>query len=170
LSLIGFKKSLFDGVLDQGEDQVFMGESKLKKFMNTVETVTEDHKNMKAQDQEVIGSQVRRITKSLEHKTRSSDTSFQKPATNNQAQAVQDLFTTGIEFLSKLQQTMAEGQGSQSQAGRPQSSPLQKKQVSSFIERDPQTGQSNLKIPLPDAEVLDKAARALNALVTNMKK
>jgi len=37
LSLLSFKKSVFLGVIDGGSDEVFMGESALKRFMKTVE-------------------------------------------------------------------------------------------------------------------------------------
>ncbi|HCU24672.1 MAG TPA: helicase SNF2, partial [Deltaproteobacteria bacterium] len=40
LDLLAFKKSLFAGVLDGGEDSVFLGGSRLKKFMESVEKVT----------------------------------------------------------------------------------------------------------------------------------
>jgi SNF2 family DNA or RNA helicase len=40
LSLLKFKKSLFAGVLDGGEKEVFLGGSRLKRFMETVENVT----------------------------------------------------------------------------------------------------------------------------------
>jgi len=37
LGLLSFKKKMFEGALDWGEDSVVMGESKMKKFMKTVE-------------------------------------------------------------------------------------------------------------------------------------
>src|SRR5206468_11571168 len=40
LSVLKFKKSLFSGVLDGGEKEVFLGGSRLTKFMETVETAT----------------------------------------------------------------------------------------------------------------------------------
>jgi superfamily II DNA or RNA helicase len=40
LSLLGFKKSLFSGVLDDGEKEVFLGKSRLNRFMETVEKAT----------------------------------------------------------------------------------------------------------------------------------
>lgn len=39
LSVLKFKSSLFAGVLDNGEDQIFMGEDKFKRFMTSVEQV-----------------------------------------------------------------------------------------------------------------------------------
>jgi hypothetical protein len=40
LSVIGFKKSLFAGVLDGGEKEVFLGGTRLKKFIETVDRAT----------------------------------------------------------------------------------------------------------------------------------
>src|SRR5262249_49880361 len=40
LSVLRFKKSLFAGVLDGGEKDVFLGGSRLNKFLETVEKVT----------------------------------------------------------------------------------------------------------------------------------
>src|SRR5207248_11193693 len=40
LSLLKFKKSLFSGVLDGGETEVFLGGSRLARFMETVEKAT----------------------------------------------------------------------------------------------------------------------------------
>src|SRR4029079_14843856 len=40
LSVLKFKKSLFAGVLDGGEKEVFLGGSRLSKFMETVEKAT----------------------------------------------------------------------------------------------------------------------------------
>ncbi len=42
LGMIQFKKSMAAGVLDDGDDAIFMGDSKFKKFMASVETITRD--------------------------------------------------------------------------------------------------------------------------------
>jgi SNF2 family DNA or RNA helicase len=41
LDVLEFKSSLADGVLDKGEDVIFMGESNFKKFMNSMEEMLE---------------------------------------------------------------------------------------------------------------------------------
>ena len=43
LNTIIFKKSLFSGVLDNGQDQVFMSESKFDKFISDIINVTDDN-------------------------------------------------------------------------------------------------------------------------------
>jgi SNF2 family DNA or RNA helicase len=42
LGVLQFKKSMAAGVLDDGEDAIFMGDSKFKQFMASVETITRD--------------------------------------------------------------------------------------------------------------------------------
>jgi len=39
LEVLKFNSSLFGGVLDNGEDKIFMGTDKFKQFMQSVETV-----------------------------------------------------------------------------------------------------------------------------------
>ena len=40
LSLLSFKKSLFAGILEDGQDEVFLGGTRLKRFMDSVEKTT----------------------------------------------------------------------------------------------------------------------------------
>jgi len=50
LSVLRFKKSLFAGVLDGGETEVFLGGSRLNKFMETVESTTKAIPEAMAED------------------------------------------------------------------------------------------------------------------------
>jgi hypothetical protein len=40
LSLLSFKKSLFAGILEDGQDEVFLGGTRLNRFMDSVEKAT----------------------------------------------------------------------------------------------------------------------------------
>lgn len=40
IAVLKFKTSLFDGILNDGEDSIFMGEDKFREFMKTVESIT----------------------------------------------------------------------------------------------------------------------------------
>jgi len=57
LDLLKFKKSLFAGALDkEGENVVMVGESQLKRFMQSVETVTNNlEKTDSARDKQKTG-------------------------------------------------------------------------------------------------------------------
>lgn len=50
LSTLKFKSSLFEGVLDNGEDSVFLETNRLDKIMETVETLTEDVEDVVAEE------------------------------------------------------------------------------------------------------------------------
>jgi hypothetical protein len=50
LSVLRFKKSLFAGMLDGGETEVFLGGSRLNKFMETVESTTKAIPEAMAED------------------------------------------------------------------------------------------------------------------------
>ncbi|NJO12270.1 MAG: hypothetical protein HC872_01015 [Gammaproteobacteria bacterium] len=51
LSLLDFKRSLFAGVLDGGEKEVFLGGSRLQQFMKSVSAVTEDAESEAAESE-----------------------------------------------------------------------------------------------------------------------
>ncbi|MDQ1265387.1 MAG: hypothetical protein QG635_537, partial [Bacteroidota bacterium] len=60
LGLLRFKQSIFEGVLDGGDDNVFMGDDKFKKIMAVVENITEppfEHSDTDAEEtnEEVYG-------------------------------------------------------------------------------------------------------------------
>ncbi|MFH1777227.1 MAG: DEAD/DEAH box helicase [Candidatus Omnitrophota bacterium] len=56
LGLIGFKKSMFYGVLDKGENEVFMGTTRFNRFIKTVEQASkamdEQKKNIEKEDED----------------------------------------------------------------------------------------------------------------------
>ena len=47
LSLLSFKQSLFSGVLDKGKDEVFLGGTRLKRFMDSVDQATANYSGRK---------------------------------------------------------------------------------------------------------------------------
>ena len=141
LSVLSFKRSLFAGVLDAGEDNIFLGKNRLKKFMESVETVTgaipeTDHETPPAEPEIPIEA---------------------KTAPESVAEPWQELLSTGAAFLQALGKKTA---GSQ-KAGRPD--------LTTLLERDEKTGKSYLKIPLPDKEVIQSTLPAINSLLDALK-
>lgn len=88
LDVLKFKSSLFGGILDNGEDQIFMGESKFKKFMQSVEQMTRVEKKFKPD---------------IEEQTQL----FEPSESNARAQAAVQLFTTTAQVFGTLAQTFA---------------------------------------------------------------
>jgi superfamily II DNA/RNA helicase len=161
LSLLKFKKSLFAGVLDGGEKEVFLGGSRLTRFMETVERATGSIPQAPAQDPPE-GSADRDMA---EDKAAFEDEpGFPPPsAAGSSATAMSDpwsaLLTTGLSVLEQLaattRATPAGGNGPS---------------VQSFVRRDERTGENYLRFPIPNHEVIDRALGAVAALLERYKK
>jgi superfamily II DNA or RNA helicase len=170
LEVLRFKKSLFAGVLDGGEKEVFLGGSRLTKFMETVEKATTAIPDGAAED----GAEAVSVNGDDEEEAPAAravrparDGGGQPRAPGKRAQPSaalpagttdpwSGLLQTGLSFLEQLAAAArAEGSGE-----RPSSSPL-----SSFIARDERTGQSHLHLPIPNPDLLDRALQALGALL-----
>ncbi len=160
LSLLSFKKSLFAGVLDGGEDQVLLGGTRLKRFMESVEKATGTIPA--PMPQETVESQAEAAAGMKE--SRAEDEADGDGRTVRAAKAGQpasvlgDLLAAGLAFLDRLGRTLG--------AGTPGPAVRESGGVSadSFIGRDANTGQAYLKLPMPTGDTLQKVARALEAL------
>jgi hypothetical protein len=153
LSILGFKRSLFAGVLDGGTSEVFLGGSRLKRFLDSVEQVTaavpapavEEAPPSAAEDIAVDG-----------------DGEAPQPATG--PEPARDPWTgllqNGLELLGRL----AAAAGSPEGAGDGAASPPLFERV-----RDERTGQGYLKIRMPEPEVVDRLAGALQALLESVR-
>lgn len=153
LTTLKFKKSVFDGVLDNGKDAVFMGESKLKQFMNTVEKMTDapasESKQAELQENVPVSSSTRT--------SKQVDAQKSKQTSAKQSEPVNDLFTTGISFLEKLSKVVAD-------------KPARESAMASFVEKDKKTGKTCLKIPVPNEEVVEQAVNVLSGFLEALKK
>jgi len=107
LSLLSFKQSLFSGVLDKGKDEAFLGGTRLKSFMDSVDKATSAiPESMPQQDRtEGDGDGTDREV-SVEIKEKEVWETMQK-------QAWDDLVSTGLSFLDKLGQTLLGENGEQ---------------------------------------------------------
>lgn len=163
LELISFKQKLFDGVLDGGEDSIFMGESKMKQFMRTVETITE---NMPAASHIVadeILNDIKSDTEDIAEKREEAtlfppvggeETNYgspELPAEQENNAATQELVSSGINFLEKISQAFASKETAQRTLER-------------FIERDTVTGKACVKIPVDD-DAIQKIAGSISGLL-----
>ena len=144
LSILSFKQSLFAGVLDAGQDTVFLGGPRLKRFMETVETVTgaipqTDH------EAPPPGPATEREGEP-------------RPAGPPGAEPWQELLTTGAAFLGALGKTVSGLQGEG------------KADLGTLLETDPRTGKSYLRIPLPEKEAIQSALPAISSILDLVKK
>ena len=152
LSVLGFKRSLFAGVLDGGESEVFLGGSRLKRFMESVETVTtgipaplvEEPHEPAVEEAPVDGD---------------SDVLAAPAVAPPVADPLTGLLRTGLELLTHFGSAGA-GTGQVAEAAPP---PAVERM------RDEHSGQSYLKIRMPPPEVMDRVTGALQALLESLR-
>jgi len=160
LGLLKFKRSLFAGALDQdGEDVVMLGESQMKRFMQSVEAVTE---NLQKSDPELElqkQKEEEQDIKAADEKEKAIEKGVAATAPVKGLESLNTLLMSGSQFLMNLGKALSQP----AQAEQPVS-----KQFNSMIGRDETTGKTYLKIPLPDAEVMNNIFSGLGELIINM--
>lgn len=163
LSVLAFKKSLFAGVLDGGEVDVFMQGTRLSQFMKRVEQVAgamgEDEGD--AQAGPSVDVQPPAVAESLDRSEAASDATVSvAPVDPSEATAAviepaplpvaaADPWAAILEAGVALLQGLAAARG----AAGTGTAPL-------AIERDPVSGRASIRVPLPDPAVLQRLAKA----------
>ncbi|AEE53215.1 DEAD/DEAH box helicase [Haliscomenobacter hydrossis] len=215
LDTLKFKASMAAGVLDNGAENIFLGEDRFKEFMHSVETLTQsvgtdaevdvispiedteelvgagkteesnpesDFRDAPAVEAEPettpIAPQTQEQGDSSKRSTQTKPTT-ESPTPQDQRQgqsgheglgsrgsnsdemappaSAQELVSMGVNFLSGLSQTL--------------SSPEKTAElVNSLVEKDAQTGQTYLKIPVQSQEVVSNALQVLGALFGGVRK
>jgi superfamily II DNA or RNA helicase len=165
LSVLAFKRSLSEGILDGGSGEISLGGSRLNRFMKDVENVTggmgegeavtpaEEVRNIATADDAgsvdgvdgdaTLGAGERAIART------GGGGVPQRDAGPDPWQA---LMQVGTQFVAAL-----------AAANNPNAA------AHPWIERDPATGAQNLKIPLPPPETARHLANALSALAEGLR-
>jgi hypothetical protein len=158
LSVLAFKRSLSAGILDGGTGEISLGGSRLSRFMKDVENVTGHmgEEGAMTPAEEAVGVSTTKETSSVPE---SADTSVgdEQAALNEpgereerphiDADPWQTLTQVGVQLVSALA------------AANDPTAPAHP-----WIERDPASGVSNLKVPLPPPETVRRFADALSGL------
>ena len=208
LGKLRFKTSMFEGVLDDGEDSVFITDDKFSKMMETVSGIVEEeedtptdtdtnaessvstisideeekpktHSNNdesnEAKDEETtspedvsmsvaniviphpsVGTKVLEQTEanvSEEEKSHTSNTSHQaqSTSTSHHPSRPKDLVAQGVSFLSGLAETLKSPEATA-------------QLVDSIIEKDEQTGETSIKIPVDSKETVSNLLSIIGKL------
>ncbi|MGH7278004.1 MAG: DEAD/DEAH box helicase [Candidatus Rokuibacteriota bacterium] len=151
-SVLDFKRSIFAGVLDGGASDVFLGGSRLKRFIDSVERVTEAIPAAAAEETPAEGA-----GDTADDEAGAGREASEQPAT---ADPWAGLLQTGLELLGQLSAAPA-GPARTGNGGT--TSPLFERL------RDEQTGQSYLKVRMPEPAVVDRLAGALQALLQSLR-
>jgi len=142
LSVLSFKQSLFTGVLDNGQDEVFLGGTRLKRFMQTVEKATMG-----------IPAAMPSAPTPVAEVT-ADDEILAEPDTTESPW--NDLVTTGLSFLDQLRGALNTEPG---KVNGPRKSKLP-----IAIETDKNTGEPYIKLPVPTQDLLQGVADLLGDL------
>ncbi|MBQ2096942.1 MAG: DEAD/DEAH box helicase, partial [Bacteroidales bacterium] len=145
LDKLKFKSAMFEGVLDNGEDTIYLGDkSNFEMMMDTLSEVMDD-------------------TKKPKRHTADDNNKLQQPSARKGSIAVdnstppqkelspQELLAQGISFFSGLAKTLQSPEATQ-------------KLVDSIVETDTATGQSYLRIAVPDKESVGTILGAIGKL------
>jgi superfamily II DNA or RNA helicase len=159
LSLLAFKRSLFAGVLDNGQDQVLLGGTRLNRFMESVETATGAiPAPMPAETAETRAAAAAAQEAAPEE---GGGDSTQAPTTQGApgpSESLGSLIAAGASFLDQLGRFVASAQAAP--PGQGSGSAL----LTTLLARDAGTGQAYLKLPLPDEDTLKQITGALGIL------
>ncbi|MFN8354705.1 MAG: DEAD/DEAH box helicase [Spirosomataceae bacterium] len=178
LDVLKFKASMAEGVLDGGEDTIFLGDDKFKQFMNSVESLTETplEADLPVDQPEEHESEapmaVTPEVQALLVDSLETSTSFlgddDVKTTEEQLvtldgmllastpAAPQELIQNGIQFFVQLAQTLK--------------SPEATKQLVNSITQKDENGKTYLKIPIENEQVVENAIQTLGALLSAFAK
>lgn len=183
LGVLQFKKNVFAGVLDGGETNVFMGGSKLKRFMETVDKIsgsitealpeeaaeTEGDRGVKSHPDETSGDSLHTpaVISDPSHPSQFGASGAKGSGSNGSGESTSSgfpdpltsLLNTGLTLLQQLASTSGSHGGGHS--GRPQGI---------RVDRDAQTGESFLRLQLPEPEVLDGVLSAVSKLLESFRR
>ncbi len=154
LSLLSFKQSLFSGVLDNGKDEVFLGGTRLKRFMDSVDKATSAIPTsvLATGDDNGADDVIMQEAEYEDARETTSETS---------RQPMDELVSAGLSFFEKLK-TALRGEGiSGAENGLKGFGGLK-------IQTDERTGERHLKLPVPKPEILRSIANVLSELAEKM--
>ena len=165
LDLLKFKKSLFAGALDkEGENVVMVGESQLKRFMQSVETVTNnlektDSARDKQKQAEADFDEKSAIMKEMiEEKGEAARAATAIKGDGRASSPISDMLSAGAQFLSNLSKIISDPESTND---------LQlERQLSTFIKSDEKNGRMYLNIPLPERRVLNNLLWAFGDVIS----
>lgn len=184
LGKLRFKTSMFEGVLDDGEDSVFITDDKFSKMMETVSGMVEENeetekvkdadsnnvKDSKGQTETpkveegftTINPKELETDKSLnEHKSdenkkeisiqQHTSSSLNRESVTNRSSQPKNLVAQGISFLSGLAETLKSPEATA-------------QLVDSIVEKDEETGETSIKIPVESKETVSNLLNLIGKL------
>ncbi|MBR2205910.1 MAG: DEAD/DEAH box helicase [Prevotella sp.] len=167
-----FKTAMFEGVLDNGEDTIFLGnETKFTAMMDTLGEVLEEEQQQSSEVPEVSDTEADKPEPMKEESPKNEESAKQDtPTQQDQAEEEtvssspfpahsvprqpQELVAQGISFFSGLAQTLQSPEATQ-------------QLVDTLVETNVETGESHLRIPVPDKQTVQTLLNFVGKLFSN---
>lgn len=181
LDVLKFKSALAQGILDNGEDTIFMGEGKFKEFMKSVENMTTGIERTEAVTEETTGEEKETIVNAVPL-SEEQEAMPEAMSRLDDDQPVNEQ-TAHVQITGQNKQhdenyaPVASGNGADAEAitrmvssgisflgqlvqtlSDPQAS---KNLVNTIVEKDPSSGKTFLKLPVENEKVVENAILAL---------
>ena len=173
LGKLRFKTAMFEGVLDNGEDAIFLGnETKFTAMMDTLGEVLEEEKQQPAAP-EVSDTEADEPEPLKEESSQSEDSTNQNTlaqqdqteektvpssssvsSTHSAPCQPQELVAQGISFFSGLAQALQSPEATQ-------------QLVDTLVETNAETGESHLRLPVPDKQTVQTLLNFVGKLFSN---
>ncbi|MBX9825818.1 MAG: DEAD/DEAH box helicase [Xanthobacteraceae bacterium] len=165
LSVLAFKRSLSEGILDGASGEISLGGSRLTRFMKNVENVTGHMGEGEAvtSAEEMKNVVVDENAEFAEDADADVGVDAGRPAGARTAGAGAPQRETAPDPWQALIQIGAQFMAALAVANGPDS------RAHSWIERDPSTGVKNLKVPLPDPQTAKQLADAFSVLADSLR-
>ena len=138
---------MFEGVLDDGEDSVFITDDKFSKMMETVSgMVEEDEGTEKARNKHKSNEKEEEV--SIQQQTNSSSN---RDSASYRSSQPKNLIDQGISFLSGLAETLKSPEATA-------------QLVDSIVGKNEQTGETSIKIPVESKETVSNLLNLIGKL------
>jgi SNF2 family DNA or RNA helicase len=176
LHVLHFKRSMAAGVLDAGDDSIFLGDEKFQKFMESVEHLTSDQHLEDTEAQPAFssdeadmpepaalpdetGDELQEDSPAVAKQTTSRETSRNQPQPDPIQKAAapspQQLIQDGLAFIGQLANVLKDRESTE-------------RLVEQLLEKDADSGQTFLKIPVQNEEVIKGAFQVLGAMLQKL--
>ncbi|WP_245266438.1 helicase-related protein [Bradyrhizobium sp. WSM1743] len=156
LSVLAFKRSLAEGILDGGSNEISLGGSRLTRFMKDVDSVTGSMGSGEA----VATAEETGAADGAGDASSPSEAARETLMSQAAEQSAVEARDAGSDPWQALVQMGAQFIGAVAASGSPSHR---------WIERDPSNGSQSLRVPLPSPEIADRLADALSALAQALR-
>ncbi|MHB1920869.1 MAG: DEAD/DEAH box helicase [Chitinophagaceae bacterium] len=158
LSVLKFKTAVAAGILDNGEDIIFLGDDRFKQFMESVEAITRPTQELgdihfdpeEKEEIEKIAPPAKEdlvLPPFMDPELPLGD-GVESNKKDQQQDGSVDLVQKGVHFFSQMINTLSDPQA-------------MKNLASTITEKDLKTGQTYLKVPIANEEMVEKALSLL---------